>query len=56
MLAHGRKTNSASKSSSAEQSETMKPRGRRREFCHSAAPPSPSSRCFDMDGEGVSAE
>ena len=24
--------------------------------CHSAAPPSPFSRCFDTDGKGVSAE
>ena len=27
---------------------------RRREFCYSAAPPSPFSKCFNMDGEGVS--
>ena len=27
---------------------------RRREFCHSAAPPSPFSRCFNMDEKGVS--
>ena len=26
----------------------------RRRDCHSAAPPSPSSRCFNMDGEGMS--
>ena len=28
---------------------------RRRDFCHSAAPPSPFSRRFNSDGEGVSA-
>ena len=27
-----------------------------RQDCHSAAPPSPASRCFDRDGEGVSAK
>ena len=27
---------------------------RRREFCHSAAPPSPFGRCFSRDGEGLS--
>ena len=26
----------------------------RRRDCHSAAPPSPFSRCFNMDGEGMS--
>ena len=30
------------------------PPSRRREFCHSAAPPTPFSRSFDMDGKGVS--
>ena len=30
--------------------------GRRREFCHSAAPSSPFSRCFNRDGEKVSAK
>ena len=29
---------------------------RRREFCHSAAPPSPSSRRFNRDGKGVQAK
>ena len=29
---------------------------RRREFCHSAAPPSAFSRLFNMDGKGVSAK
>ena len=29
---------------------------RRREFCHSATPPSPFSRRFDRDGEGASDE
>ena len=29
---------------------------RRRESCHSAAPPSPFSRRFNMDGEGMSAK
>ena len=38
----------------ADTSGASKP-SRRREFCHSAAPPSPVSRRFDMDGEGVSA-
>ena len=28
----------------------------RRRDCHSAAPPSPCSRCFNMDGEGMSVE
>ena len=28
----------------------------RREFCHSAAPPSPFSRRFNTDGEGMSAK
>ena len=27
---------------------------RRREFCHSAAPPSTFSRCINSDGEGMS--
>ena len=27
---------------------------RRRDFCHSAAPPSPCSTCFSRDGEGMS--
>ena len=30
------------------------PSRRRRELCHPAAPPSPCSRCFNADGEGVS--
>ena len=30
--------------------------GRRREFCHSAAPPSPFSRRFNRDDEGVPAK
>ena len=29
---------------------------RRREFCHSAASPSTFTRCFNRDGEGVSAK
>ena len=33
--------------------EGVKP-SRRREFCHSAASPSPFSRCFNRDGEGMS--
>ena len=37
---------------SAEASEA---RPSRRQDCHSAAPPSPFSRCFNMDGKGVSA-
>ena len=37
---------------SAEASEA---RPSRRQDCHSAAPPSPFSRCFNMDEKGVSA-
>ena len=29
---------------------------RRRRGCHSAAPPSPFSRCFNMDAEGMSSK
>ena len=44
-----------STSNRASSRSTARP-GRRQEFCHSAAPPSHFSRCFNRDGERASAK